>query len=100
MGRASFRAAARVGRARCPATDVPDEWSSPAGPSRGGPGQNPAYRPSGRFFHIASPAAISRETRIGMRYPFEIPQKERSVNKILPHSPASFPQLGKTTLMD
>ena len=30
-GQAGFRAAARVGRARRPATGVPDEWSSPRG---------------------------------------------------------------------
>ena len=40
---AGFRAAARVGRARRPATDVPDEWPSNAF----GREQNPAYRPSG-----------------------------------------------------
>ena len=40
---AGFRAAVRVGRARRPATDVPDEWPSIAF----GRGQNPAYRPSG-----------------------------------------------------
>jgi hypothetical protein len=38
------RAAARVGRARRSATNVPDEWPSPP-QTRGG--QNPAYRPSG-----------------------------------------------------
>ena len=45
-GRA-FRAAARVGRARRPVTDVPDEWPSPRQWFAGGAGQNPAYRPSG-----------------------------------------------------
>ena len=49
-GQAGFRAAARVGRARRPATGVPDEWSSPRSPSNGGGGQNPAYRPSDPFF--------------------------------------------------
>ncbi len=47
-GQACFRAAARVGRARRPATGVPDEWSSPTLPM-GGSGQNPAYKPSGLF---------------------------------------------------
>jgi len=32
---------ARVGRARCPATGIPEEWPSPGA----GRGQNPAYRP-------------------------------------------------------
>ena len=44
---ARFRAVVRVGRARRPATGVPEEWSS-TGAQR--PGQNPAYRPSGTYF--------------------------------------------------
>ena len=44
-GQAGFRAAVRVGRARRPATGVPEEWPSPALRR----GQNPAYRPSGTF---------------------------------------------------
>ncbi len=49
-GQAGSRAAVRVGRARRPATGVPDEWPSPGAPPRKGigrRGQNPAYRPSG-----------------------------------------------------
>src|SRR5690242_9163929 len=37
-----FRIAVRVGRVRCVATHIPEEWSS----SHFGDGQNPAYRPS------------------------------------------------------
>jgi len=49
-GPAGFRVATRVGRARRPATGVPDEWPSPATRRiRRWRGQNPAYRPSGTF---------------------------------------------------
>jgi len=47
-GQVSFRTAARVGRTRRPATDVPEEWPSPAGLYRRV--QNPAYRPSGPLY--------------------------------------------------
>jgi hypothetical protein len=40
-----FRIAVRVGRVRCVATCIPEEWSS----SHFGDGQNPAYRPSDSF---------------------------------------------------
>ena len=41
-----FRIAVRVGRVRCVATHIPEEWSS----LRAREGQNPAYRPSDIFF--------------------------------------------------
>jgi len=57
---AGFRAAARVGRARRPATGVPDEWPSSPDPLWGRGGQNPAYRPSGIFFPFFSTMGHSR----------------------------------------
>ena len=73
MGQAGFRAAARVGRARRPATGVPDEWSSPrdpAAPASGG--QNPAYRPSDPLISrqkTGSGRRLARWRRLG---PFRI----------------------------
>ena len=58
-GRA-FRAAARVGRTRRSVTDVPDEWSSPA--ER--PGQNPAYRPSGKFRAPTMPRLEQKKNKL------------------------------------
>ncbi len=52
-GQAGFRAAVRVGRARRPATGVPDEWPSIRVSKRGG--QNPAYRPSGCLYQLPIP---------------------------------------------
>src|SRR5690242_9970092 len=50
MARDVFRIAVRVGRVRCGATHIPEEWSLPRFFARRGAAQNPAYRPSDAFF--------------------------------------------------